>query len=82
MRKSFFIISLVILLSVNSRVFAGITGKIAGTIKDTNSGETLPGANVLIVGTTLGAATDTDGQFMIINVQKRILRPNHTLRIL
>ena len=48
---------------VNGIVFAGVTGKISGTIKDANTGEPLPGANVVLVGTTQGAATDLDGNY-------------------
>ncbi len=49
-------------------VFAGETGKIKGFVYDAETGEPLPGANVVIEGTNLGAATDMDGFFFIINV--------------
>lgn len=48
--------------------FAGTTGKVRGTVKDSKTGEVLPGANVLIRGTTMGAATDEKGQFTILFV--------------
>ena len=51
-----------------SLAFAGTTGKISGTIKDAKSGEVLPGVNIVIVGTNLGAASNTDGFFVILNV--------------
>jgi len=44
------------------------TGRISGTILDAKTGETLPGATVLIEGTTKGAAADFDGKFSINNV--------------
>ena len=44
------------------------TGKIAGQVKDKESGEPLPGANIIIAGTTLGAAANMDGYYSIINV--------------
>jgi hypothetical protein len=47
--------------------FAGL-GKIAGVIKDVQSGQPLPGVNVVIVGTTMGATTDINGQYFILNV--------------
>ncbi len=47
---------------------AGTTGKIRGTVKDKQTGEPLPGANVVIRGTSLGAATDTQGNFVILYV--------------
>ena len=48
--------------------FGGTTGKIAGTVKDQETGDPLPGANVIIEGTNRGAATDPEGRFLIINV--------------
>jgi hypothetical protein len=43
----------------------GQMGTITGTVHDQSSGEELVGANVLIIGTTLGASTDIDGKFSI-----------------
>jgi len=57
---------LVLLFAVSA--FAGTTGKIAGKVTDKQTGEPLPGVNVLIVGTTVGAATNIQGEFFIINV--------------
>ncbi len=42
--------------------------RIEGTVKDAKTGEVLPGANVLIVGTSLGAVTDLNGHFIVVNV--------------
>ncbi len=41
---------------------------INGKVTDANSGELLPGANVILVGTSYGAATDRSGKFNIPNV--------------
>jgi len=51
-------------------LFAGTTGKIAGIVTDKETGEALPGVNILISGGGLntGAATNTDGYYSIINV--------------
>ena len=43
-------------------------GSINGIISDKSTGEVLPNTNVSIVGTTFGAASDSDGRFDIINV--------------
>jgi len=43
-------------------------GRIKGAVIDLGSGEPLIGANVLVVGTTFGAATNVDGEFLIINL--------------
>ena len=47
---------------------AGTTGKIAGKVTDTVSKEPLVGVTVLVEGTKLGAATDINGQYAIINI--------------
>ncbi len=49
-------------------VYAGTTGKIAGVVLDTETGEPLVGANVIVEGTTLGAVATGDGYFAILNV--------------
>lgn len=43
-------------------------GKMSGTVKDAVTGEPLIGANIVIVGTTLGAASDADGSYYILNI--------------
>ena len=47
MRKKFYIL-IMILFIVTGHVFAGTTGKIAGMVKDGESGMILPGVNVII----------------------------------
>ena len=46
--------------------FAGITGKLSGIITSKDTGERLIGANVIIEETTLGAATDENGNYFIL----------------
>ena len=46
----------------------GVTGKVSGRVIDSNTNEALIGANVMLVGTSLGAATDEDGYYHILNV--------------
>ncbi len=48
--------------------FAGTTGKIAGNVTDAKTGEALPFVNIIIEGTNLGAATDIDGNYVILNI--------------
>jgi outer membrane receptor protein involved in Fe transport len=43
-------------------------GKVAGTVTEAATGNPLPGANIIIVGTTMGAATGTNGEYYILNV--------------
>jgi hypothetical protein len=47
---------------------AGTTGKISGKVSDLQSKDPLIGVNVILVGTTYGAATDPDGNYFIINI--------------
>jgi outer membrane receptor protein involved in Fe transport len=47
---------------------SGTTGKIAGKIVDSQTGEALFAINVLVVGTSLGGATDMEGSYFIINL--------------
>ena len=48
---------------------SGSTGKIAGRVVDAESGTPVPGAAIIIEGTTLGDAADEDGYYAIINVK-------------
>jgi outer membrane receptor protein involved in Fe transport len=43
-------------------------GKLRGRVTDSQSGEPLIGANVIIEGTTLGASTDINGEYVILSV--------------
>jgi outer membrane receptor for ferrienterochelin and colicin len=49
-------------------IHPGSTGKLSGSIKDAQTGEPLVGANVIIEGTNFGAATNVDGEFVILNI--------------
>jgi len=42
-----------------------VRGTIIGTVKEKGSNEALPGANMILVGTTLGAASDIEGRYVI-----------------
>ncbi len=63
-------IFLVILLSLlSNQIFSqNIVGKIEGKIIDAETKELLIGANILIVNSTIGAATDLNGKFVIENI--------------
>ena len=49
-------------------IFAGETGKVMGTVTDKANGNLLSGVNVVLEGTSLGAATDEGGDFYILNI--------------
>jgi outer membrane receptor protein involved in Fe transport len=48
-----------------SSLIAGTTGKIAGRLTDEKTGEPIIGATVLVAGTSVGASSDLDGNYMI-----------------
>ena len=58
---------LFLMLAAPGVALAQGTGTLAGTVVD-DLGDPLPGANVQLSGTTLGAATDFDGNYRIIGV--------------
>lgn len=51
-----------------SMLSAGTTGKISGTIADSETGGALTGANIIVEGTSLGTASTMDGSYYILNV--------------
>ena len=50
-------------------------GMVRGTVYDADDGSTLPGASVLIKGTTKGTVTDVDGKFSLM------VGPNTTMEV-
>ncbi len=65
------------LLPLNS--FAASTGQIKGKIVHEESGESVIGASVLVVGTTQGAMTDLEGEFQVLRMDPGtyVLRISH-----
>ncbi|MBI5472515.1 MAG: TonB-dependent receptor [Ignavibacteriae bacterium] len=59
---------LLALLLCTPTAWSGTTGKISGEVKDSQTGEAIVGASVMLQGTTLGAATNLDGYFVILNI--------------
>lgn len=59
---------LILLLIPFYMLFAGTTGKIAGKVIDKKTGEPIPFVNVIIEGTNFGAATDLEGEYVILNL--------------
>jgi TonB-dependent receptor len=55
------------MLSLDGIAFAA-GGSIEGFIKDAKTGEPLFGANVILIGTSFGGATDMDGKYVIPTV--------------
>ena len=62
-------ISKIIVFSlVMSFALSQTTGKLRGVVSSAD-GQPLVGANVIVDGTTKGAATDADGKYTILNVE-------------
>jgi TonB-dependent receptor len=71
MRKQKFIKLILIfflLFNTSTSVLAINTGSIEGYVKDAQTGTPLPGANILIVGTSRGAASDLNGEYILPKV--------------
>lgn len=70
MRKLFttLLCGVALLLLAPGLAFGQQTGTIEGTVTDGNTGETLPGANVLIPTLDLGGATTADGTYEISGI--------------
>ncbi len=56
------------LMLLSGYAMAGTSGKITGVVTDNETGDALPGVNVIVEGTTMGAATNVSGEFTIINI--------------
>ncbi|NLP10725.1 TonB-dependent receptor [bacterium] len=63
-----FAFALICTLLLPALLFGADTGKITGKVVDKETGEGLPGANILIVGTSMGAATYINGDYLMLNV--------------
>jgi hypothetical protein len=61
-------IVVLMLISFALFTFAATTGKISGRIIDAGTEQPLPGANVIVSGTSYGAAADLEGYYTILNV--------------
>jgi len=66
--KILLITLMLISLFITDFVMAGITGKISGRVVDRNTGEPLAGANIIIEGTNMGAASNLNGEYTILRV--------------
>ncbi|MFA6599221.1 MAG: TonB-dependent receptor [Ignavibacteriaceae bacterium] len=68
MKKEITVIIVSVFILFANYSFAQNTGKITGKVTDDKTGESILGVNVLIEGTSLGASTDMNGDYIIVNV--------------
>jgi len=57
---------LLLLLAIAGTVVFGQERSITGSVSDRSTNESLPGASVLVKGTTIGSITDIDGKFTLM----------------
>jgi TonB-dependent starch-binding outer membrane protein SusC len=72
-----FIVGLSLVLFAPQMLQAQATGQVTGTVTSAATLSPIAGANVQVVGTSLGAVTAADGRFTINNVPAG----NHTIRV-
>lgn len=68
MQKLLFFMLIVLQLAAVPEIWAQNRSRVVGQVVDASTDEPLIGVNIIIEGTNLGAATDLDGSFIIINV--------------
>jgi hypothetical protein len=66
MFKKIFTVTVFSLLA--NMILLAQVGKVTGKVTDTQTGEPLIGANIIILDTDYGAATDVNGEYTIVNV--------------
>ncbi|HUI29379.1 MAG TPA: TonB-dependent receptor [Candidatus Acidoferrales bacterium] len=65
-RRALLFLGMVSLLAIQSALAAG-TGTLKGKVFDATTKDALPGATVLVKGTSVGASTDLNGDFLVHN---------------
>ncbi len=61
-------IVILIILFMGSIISASANSDIEGYVKDAQANTSLPAANIILLGTSLGAATDVEGKYVIRNI--------------
>lgn len=59
---------ILIFLILTVSLFSGTTGKLAGRAIDASTGEPMMGVNIVVEGSDMGAATDSEGYYSILNI--------------
>ena len=70
MQKILLLVIVVFSVLCFNTIYAQSTGTISGKVVDATTGETIIGANIIVEGLTLGAASDLDGNYTIKNIPK------------
>ncbi len=62
------IYTFLLLFFISHPLYSGTTGKIFGTVTDKNTGEPLIGVNIIVKDQLLGASSDANGEYYILNI--------------
>lgn len=65
-----FLFALALLISISATKISA-QNLLTGVVKNAESGETLPSANIVIKGTSTGTTTNVDGFFTLLNLPKK-----------
>jgi outer membrane receptor protein involved in Fe transport len=68
MTRFYRLLALFLMLLGPPSAWSGNTGKISGVVRDARTREPLPGVNVLVDGTSLGASSNVEGFYVILNI--------------
>lgn len=68
MQKALSLIIFASLFLINYNLYPQSTGKIMGKVVDESTDEGIPFANILVEGTSTGAASDVKGNYVILNI--------------
>ena len=64
-RSTFAVFLVLFALSFGVQAFAQSSGSIKGVVTDAKTGEALLGANITVIGTRIGANTNSNGEFVV-----------------
>ena len=67
-KKCVMLTMLVAVFFMVSSLYAGTTGKISGVVVDAKTNDPIPGATIQLDGTTIGAQTNINGEYVINNI--------------
>ncbi len=77
-RQFLFLLFLILGLGISNNLFSQVNysklGSVKGKVLDKNTNQPIPYANVLILGTSLGASSDEGGNFLIKDVEVGFVR--------
>ncbi len=59
---------MLLIVSLSMSLLIGVTGSVTGSITDLATQQPLPGVNIIVEGTVLGAASDLDGNFTVQDI--------------